>query len=62
MAKPKNHGKEYTKADDKKIEKLASQGVSTKKIAEELGRTEEAIRTHANEADISLKPTDPKNK
>ncbi len=57
MAKtPSNHGKEWTKADNRKLDKLIAQNTPTGLIAHELGRTPGAVQTHASETDRSLKP------
>lgn len=58
MAKtPKNHGKSWTPADLKQLEKLADQNTPTRVIGLKLGRTENSIRSAASENEISLKPT-----
>lgn len=58
MAKtPENHRKEWTKAQERKLEKLAEGNTPTRIIAWELGRTEAAVRQKASENDLSLKPT-----
>jgi hypothetical protein len=58
MAKtPANHGKEWTSAQDKQMDKLIKQNTPTGLMAYELGRTEGAVRSHASEEGKSLKPT-----
>ena len=58
MAKtPSNHRKEWTKPQERKLEKLAEGNTPTRLIAWELGRTEAAVRQKASENDVSLKPT-----
>jgi hypothetical protein len=58
MAKPpKNHGKSWTNADLKNLEKLANHNTPTGLIAYELGRTEGSIYSKASEEGISLHPT-----
>lgn len=58
MAKaPKNHRKEWTTSQERKLEKLAEGNTPTRLIAWELGRTEAALRQKASENDVSLKPT-----
>lgn len=58
MAKnPKNHGKQWTGADDKQLKKYAKENTPTPLIAYKMGRTEDAVRSHASEIDLSLKPT-----
>lgn len=54
---PKNHGNPWTAADDRKLNQLASGNTPTRLIAYELGRTEGAVRSHASDIDVSLKPT-----
>lgn len=52
-----NKGKPYTKADIAEIKREArDQNVSTKKIADNLGRTEDGIRGLAARQGISLRP------
>lgn len=60
--KPRNHRKRYTRADLRRIKSMARTGVRTPEIARRLGRTEDAIRSKADESDISLKPKDPPRK
>lgn len=55
--KPKNHRKEWTNDEIKKMKKLVSSNTPTGLIAYELGRTENSIRSKAGEENISLKPT-----
>jgi len=58
MAKvPPNNGKEWTPSDDKKMDKLIKQNTPTPLMAYELGRSENAVRSHASEEGKSLKPT-----
>ena len=58
MAKtPSNHGKSWTPADDKHLRQLARENTPTRVMALKLGRTEEAVRAHASEEGVSLKPT-----
>ena len=53
---PKNHGKQWTEDELRKLEKMAETR-PTGIIAYELGRTEDAIRSKASEEEISLHPT-----
>lgn len=53
---PKNSGKEWTPADDRKLDKLANGNTPTGLIAHELGRSESAVYSRASEIDVSLKP------
>lgn len=55
--KASNHGKLWTPQDDRKLERLASKNTPTGLIAHELQRTEDAVRSHASEEGVSLKPT-----
>ena len=58
MAKtPKNHGKSWTPADVKQLEKLADQNTPTRVMGLKLGRTPEAVQQKASQEHISLKPT-----
>jgi hypothetical protein len=56
----KNRGKEYTKADEKKIAELAKKNTPTGLIAYNLKRTKAGIQKKANDLGISLKPTNQK--
>lgn len=57
MAKtPKNHRREWTSADDRALRDLAAGNTPTRLIAHKLERTEDAVRSHASEENISLKP------
>ncbi len=55
--KPANHGKPWTPQADKKLKALAQGNTPTGLIAHDLGRTEDAVRSHASDIDVSLKPT-----
>jgi len=58
MAKtPPNHRKQWSSADDKQLRQLANQNTPTRVIALKMGRTEDAVRAHASELGVSLKPT-----
>jgi hypothetical protein len=54
---PPNHGKPWTPVDDGKLKNLLQHNTPTGLIAHALGRTEDAVRSHASEIDVSLKPT-----
>ena len=54
MAKPKNHGKEWTSKDLSDLKKMAKANKATTTIAKNLGRTEASIRSKANEKKITL--------
>ena len=58
MAKPKNHGKDWSNTDVKKLRGLAKKGETTPIIAKNLKRTTSAVRNKASEKRISLKPKD----
>jgi hypothetical protein len=53
---PPNHGKPWTAADDRTLDKLIQQYTPTGLMAYELGRTEDAVRSYASDTDRSLKP------
>lgn len=58
MAKePKNHGKDWTAADVKQLEKLARENTPTRVMGLKLMRTPEAVQQKASSEGISLKPT-----
>jgi len=58
MAKtPPNSGKPWTPADNAKLTQLANGNTPTGLIAYHLGRSEDAIYSHANDINVSLKPT-----
>lgn len=57
MAPPKNAGKHWSPAEEKKLQKLADQNTPTRVIGLKLGRSEDAIRSKAQDLDVSLKPT-----
>lgn len=54
---PANHGKQWTPKDIQSLQNLAQHNTPTRVIALKLERTEDAVRTKANEENISLKPT-----
>ena len=56
----RNTGKDWTPADNKQLRKLASENTPTRVIGLKLGRTEDAVRTHASQEGVSLKPTNQK--
>lgn len=61
MAKtPPNHRKSWSNQDDKLLKNLAAGNTPTSLIAYKLGRTEDAVRSHASEEGVSLKPTNQK--
>jgi hypothetical protein len=54
---PSNHGKAWSAADDAQLRHLAEQNTPTRVMGLKLGRTEDAVRAHASELDVSVKPT-----
>lgn len=54
---PKNHGKTWTNSDNKALKQLASQNTPTRVIGLKMGRTADAVQSHASEIGVSLKPT-----
>ena len=58
MAKStRNAGKHWTPQEVNRLEELAKGNTPTRVIGLKLGRTEDAIRSKAQEIDLSLKPT-----
>ena len=58
MAKwPNNRGAEWTPQQNRDLRQLARENTPTRIMALKLGRTVDAIRTHASDIDLSLKPT-----
>ena len=58
MAKqPKNHGKAWTGSDNKTLKQLAKQNTPTRVIGLKMGRTPDAVQSHASDIGVSLKPT-----
>lgn len=55
--KPANHGKEWSRVDESKLETFVEGNTPTRLIAWKLKRTEDAIRSKASEKGVSLKPT-----
>lgn len=53
---PANSGKPWTADDNAQLRDLAARDTPTRIIGLKLGRTEDAVRSHAAELDISLKP------
>jgi hypothetical protein len=54
---PPNHNKAWTKEDLAYLQKLAAENTPTRVIALKAGRTEDSIRSKADQEKISLKPT-----
>jgi hypothetical protein len=58
MAKrPSNHGQPWSSTEDAQLRRLAEQNTPTRVMGLKLGRTEDAVRSHASDLDVSLKPT-----
>ena len=58
MAKtPANHGKTWTTSDDRQLKELAQGNTPTRVMGLKLGRTPDAVQSHASEIGVSLKPT-----
>jgi hypothetical protein len=57
VKQPKNHGKDWSSADLKQLQKLADQNTPTRVIGLKTGRSEGAVYAKASEEGISLKPT-----
>lgn len=57
MAKtPANHNTAWTDQQNAQLRRLADGNTPTGLIAHNLGRSEDAIRSHASEIGVSLKP------
>ena len=54
---PSNHGKPWSSTDDAQLRQLAQGNTPTRLMGLKLGRTEDAVRSHASDLDVSLKPT-----
>jgi hypothetical protein len=54
--KPPNTRKQWTKTDDQKLRKLARGNTPTGLIAHELGRSKDAVYSHASDIGVSLGP------
>jgi hypothetical protein len=52
-----NSGKPWSQADQSKLNKLVTENTPTRVIGLKLGRTEDAVRSKAQNLGISLKPT-----
>jgi hypothetical protein len=58
MAKtPANHGKSWTPSQNQQLKQLAQGNTPTRVMGLKLGRTPEAVQSHAHELGVSLKPT-----
>jgi hypothetical protein len=58
MAKqPKNAGKRWTPTEKRELKKLARENTPTRVMGLKLGRSEDSVRSQAQELGVSLKPT-----
>ena len=57
MAKPSNHGKQWSAQDVLQLKTLAKVNTPTRVAGLKLGRTEDAVQAKASEIGLSLKPT-----
>ena len=57
MARPKNHGRRWTPAQDRRLRELARGNTPTRVIGLKLDRTESSIYSRASGLGVSLKPT-----
>lgn len=58
MAKqPSNHNKPWTSGDNQTLRQFANQNTPTRVVGLKMGRTEQAVRSHAADLGFSLKPT-----
>lgn len=53
----RNSGKAWSPAEVKQLKQLSKENTPTRVMGLKLGRTEDAVRSKAQEKDISLKPT-----
>ncbi len=52
----RNHGKDWSKAEEKELKTLAKENTPTRVIGLKLGRTEASVRDKAKDEKVSLKP------
>jgi hypothetical protein len=55
--KPENSGKRWTTTDDQQLRKEAAGNTPTRVIGLHMGRSEDSVRSRANDIGVSLKPT-----
>lgn len=55
--KPSNNAKPWTSTDNAQLRKLAKGNTPTPVIGLKMKRTPDAVRSHASQENISLKPT-----
>lgn len=53
----RNAGKRWTKGQERELRQLARENTPTRVIGLKLGRTEDGVRSKAQELGVSLKPT-----
>ncbi len=53
----KKSGKAWSEADEDALRSLAKQNTPTRVMGLKLGRSEDAVRSKAQQLDVSLKPT-----
>lgn len=54
---PANHGKPWSNSDNSTLKQLAKENTPTRVVGLKMGRTPDAVYSHANELGVSLKPT-----
>jgi DNA-binding NarL/FixJ family response regulator len=54
---PRHHRQGWTPAEERQLRELARGNTPTRVIGVKLGRTEDAVRTHASQIGQSLRPT-----
>lgn len=57
MTKSSNTGKQWTPTQDQQLRKLINQNTPTRVMGLKLGRTPDAVQSHANQLGLSTKPT-----
>ena len=57
MANQPNGGKKWMPQEDQKLKQLIQQDTPTRVMGLKLGRSPEAIQSHANKLGLSTKPT-----
>lgn len=57
MPDPKNHNKPWTAADNAQLRREAAGNTPTRVIGLHLGRTPDAVQSHASDLGVSLRPT-----
>lgn len=55
--KPEHHGERWSRTENKQLRELAKENTPTRVIGLRLGRTPEAVQSHASTIGQSLKPT-----